>query len=556
MPRFTVPNFLAYQVDGGGSGVPLVAKGTVGTVYLSDAAGQRTGTVVQPLNSDGTAATAKSNQHGVVEGFMVDAPDGVPGVFYVSEPVVTSLIRFVEGSRGPQGLPGVNAIENDEAVGAYLSTPGTASRSEATALVNTAVDNRVPSIVGALVADPDSTLNSNVRLAAAVTVDGRGFRSGPQNAMGGIGAGQLTPADKVSGTAPSGGYEITAFGAGALQTNQRGWKNVAVGSFALRDNVDGYYNTAVGNSALERNTGGIGTAPKSPNDPGARNTAFGSNALRYNLTGRANVAVGRNAAHSSLTGNYNTAVGTNAYSGVVSGNEEDGNLVHSAKSADYVTAVGWGAAFYTDAPQSTAVGCRALYESRNAASYGGTAVGFNALYRSEARENTALGNEAGSAITTGRWNIAIGPRVMSAGSQVTGNANTGIGVASLIALATGQYNIGIGQETLSEVKSGSGNTVVGHQASKSTPVGVNDTTVLGAQAGVNHNNSTALGAQTQSTNVNQTAIGPRSLYIEPRSATPSAPSTGAELWVEKVGSKHQLRVRFPGGSVITLATEP
>lgn len=350
----------------------------------------------------------------------------------------------------------------------------------------------------------------------------------------------------VSGSA--GGYENVFIGGQAGMTNERGWKNTAIGTFAMRDNLDGYFNVAVGNSALERNEGGVGSAPKNDNDPGARNTAVGSNALRYNETGRGNVAVGRNSAHSSLTGSYITAIGTNAYSGIVDAN------IHSKKSASEVTAVGWGAGFYADAPYTTAVGTRALYTTTLAASYGGTAVGHYSLEKSEAQENTALGHFSGQNVTTGRWSIAIGPRSLGANSTgVTGNANTAIGVAPMQKISSGQYNIAIGQETLKSITTGDWNIAIGHQASMDAPASVSGTVSLGGGAAATHTNSVAIGRNTASTAGDQFAIGRRHIEIGKAHGAPAAPASGVRMWAEGDGASTVLKVIFPGGRVATVA---
>lgn len=412
--------------------------------------------------------------------------------------------------------------------------------------------------VSTLLADPASatsqaldlrltvvTPTSNGLMLGADKVKLDTYRIGATNVFGGLKAGLGNTGERPTDSTVNGGYELVGIGAGALQTNQRGWKNTAVGPYAMRDNLDGYFCVAVGNSALERNVGGIGTAPKSSNDPGSRHTAVGSNALRYGTTGVGNVGVGRNAGHANLTGSYITAVGTNAWSGVV-----DDDDVHSAKTASYATAVGWGAGFNADAPQTTAIGARALYETRNPASYGCTAVGHYALLNSEARENTALGNEAGRNVTTGRWTIAIGPRAVGSGSAgVTGNANIGVGVATLPKLTSGQANIGLGQETLRDLETGSFNTIAGHQAAMDAPMALTGATGLGAGISVKHDNVIVLGRNTASSAPNQATIGARHLEILP-SAIPSAPATGGRLWIDATGA---LKIIKPNGSIITLA---
>ena len=387
---------------------------------------------------------------------------------------------------------------------------------------------------------------AQVNEVAARTDD---YRRGPENLFAGENAGAAGDPDATAETAGSaGGYENVLIGPQAGATNARGWKNTAVGAFAMRDNVDGYFNVAVGNSALERTKGGVGDAPKSDNDPGARNTAVGSNALRYNETGRANVAIGRNSAHSNLTGSYITAVGTNAYSGVVDGE------THSSKTADEVTAVGWGAGFYTNAPKSTALGVRALYQSADPNSYGGTAVGNRALEKSEARENTAVGNQAGQNVTTGRWNLALGARALGAGSAgVTGNANMAIGTAPMQQVTTGQYNVAIGQEALNPIQTGSYNTAVGHQATMSAAEGTTGGTAIGAGSNASHTNSVALGRNSATTAGDQLAIGRRHIEIGKAYGAPAAPASGVRMWAEGNGAATVLKAIFPDGRIATLA---
>lgn len=374
------------------------------------------------------------------------------------------------------------------------------------------------------------------------------YRVGPENVFAGEGAGAAGDvAATMAGSGGAGGYENTLVGSEAGAANDRGWKNTAVGAAAMRDNVDGYFNVAVGNSAMERTVGGLGDDPKGDNDPGARNTAVGSNALRYNETGRANTAIGRNAAHSSLSGSYITAVGTNAYSGTVDGD------VHSAKTASNVVAVGYGAGFFNDANDCTAVGVRALYQSKEKESYGGTAVGNRALELAEARECAALGNKAGRNILSGRFNLAIGPRSLGEASEgVTGDANTAIGAASVQTLTSGQYNIGIGQETLEGLETGSRNTAIGHQAGMGMPEDVISTTAIGAGARAHHVNSVAVGQATETTAGDQFAVGRRHLEIGKAYGAPAAPSAGVRLWAEGDGESTVLKAILPGGKVVTL----
>ena len=67
-----------------------------------------------------------------------------------------------------------------------------------------------------------------------------------------------------------------------------------------------------------------------------------------------------------------------------------------------------------------------------------------------------------------------------------------------------------------------------------------------------HASSVALGAAT--TAEAQVSGGAKHFELLPSTA-PDAPSSGARLWVETIAGKNTLRVLFPTGTPITLATE-
>ncbi|MBL0012793.1 MAG: tail fiber domain-containing protein [Flavobacterium sp.] len=131
-------------------------------------------------------------------------------------------------------------------------------------------------------------------------------------------------------------------------------------------------------------------------------TAIGNNALSVS-TGNNNVAVGQNALRDcAASADFNTAVGTNALQGL--------NLASSNRN----TVVGFEAMGTTtgDIQNCTAVGFQALYSVD-----GSTAMrGIN---------NTAIGYQAGNAITTGENNIAIG--YLAQVASATGNNQIKIG---------------------------------------------------------------------------------------------------------------------------------
>jgi hypothetical protein len=170
-------------------------------------------------------------------------------------------------------------------------------------------------------------------------------------------------------------------GINALRANESGNNNTAVGTNALFYNTASS-NTAVGDSALLHNTGG------------SKNTASGYQALLNNQTGSDNTANGYGALYKNMLGLNNTAIGFQALS------NSDG---------DENTAVGARALFNNSGGGNTAVGYRALFS--NAGPLGGrgnTAVGHRALSNSTGDSNIALGQDAGSSITTADNVICIG----------------------------------------------------------------------------------------------------------------------------------------------------
>ncbi len=206
----------------------------------------------------------------------------------------------------------------------------------------------------------------------------------------------------------------------------------------------------------------------------ATNSAFGSNALQSSTTGQFLSAFGLGALQNNSSGGNNTAVGSYAL-----------NVNNSNNN---------------------------------------TAVGYFALSNSNAVDNTAVGYAAGSVITTGKWNAAIGSQAMSLGTNsstksvavgykalysATSNSvavgfealmsnlaieTVAVGESALRANTTGTLNTGVGFNALKLNTTGLGNTATGHRALASNVTG---------------NNNTAFGASTLPLNTgsSNTAIG-------------------------------------------------
>jgi len=139
-----------------------------------------------------------------------------------------------------------------------------------------------------------------------------------------------------------------------------------------------------------------------------------------------------------------------------------------------------------------------------------TAVGASALAAVTGGFNTAFGETAGSKITSGTENTAIGQGPMSNGAAVTGDYNTAVGTSSLYDLTSGSSNTAIGKSALENNTTASNNTAVGYQAGHTYTTGTGSTAV-GYRAGYSStaNYGTFLGYEAgySATGVNNVCIG-------------------------------------------------
>lgn len=118
-------------------------------------------------------------------------------------------------------------------------------------------------------------------------------------------------------------------------------------------------------------------------------------------------------------------------------------------------------------------------------------------------ENTFIGNKAGSLVTTGFGNTALGHNAMGDGSgaPVTGSDNTFVGRDSgrnVVGVSGG--NLGFGSSTLENIF-GSGNVAIGLSAMQNSSGG-NDNVAIGTASGANINNgqNVFIGSKTVSNN--------------------------------------------------------
>jgi hypothetical protein len=155
----------------------------------------------------------------------------------------------------------------------------------------------------------------------------------------------------------------TAEGCDALSVLTTGAGNTALGWRSLFVDTTGSFNTGVGGGALVLNNGSsntaVGAAALLLNNTGNNNTALGIDTLVFNDSGSSNTATGYFALMSNTTGGSNTATGSEALTANITGSNN-------------------------------------------------TAIGNQALQSNVSSDHVALGNMAGSGITSVDNNIIIG----------------------------------------------------------------------------------------------------------------------------------------------------
>jgi len=227
--------------------------------------------------------------------------------------------------------------------------------------------------------------------------------------------------------------------------------------------------------------------------------------------GTSNVRFGVNAGNSIVSGgSYNVVVGDQAGTAITTG---DNNI-----------AVGFAALDAEDTgSNNVAIGASALSTLNYNGSGYNTAVGSNAgAAVTTGTSNTLIGGLAGDATTTGSNNTAVGAQ--SLGANTTGGSNVAVGLASLAANTTASENTALGYASLSANTTGAGNTATGFFASSANTTGANNV-ANGYKALLSNttaSNNTAQGyfaLSANTTGANNTAIGALAL---------DANTTGAE----------------------------
>jgi hypothetical protein len=244
--------------------------------------------------------------------------------------------------------------------------------------------------------------------------------------------------------------------------NSLAFDNTAVGFQALLNNVDAFRNTAVGSGALFNNdVSGAGAANE--------NTAVGFAALGGNGDGFGNTAVGIAALEFNDGGFNSTAVGNRA--GFFS--------VARESTAVGAFALAGGAGFNTGI-HNAAFGFAAL--NRNTSGFNNTATGHSALITNTiGRDNTADGWQALRFNVNSIENTAVGS---NAGLNIVGTAgvgqNTVVGDQVGTGVTTGVRNVTMGRNAGAGVTSGNDNVILGANAAAANIATRNNNIIIGS----------------------------------------------------------------------------
>jgi len=250
------------------------------------------------------------------------------------------------------------------------------------------------------------------------------------------------------------------------------------GDFSIRHDGSNTYLQDAGSGDLIIKSNGTNVKIIGDNDEDiARFTWNGSTQLYYNgskkiETTSTGVAVTGNIATAGITsvtlGTSNFVAGVNAGNSIVSG-------------GNYNTVVGDEAGTaITTGDDNTAVGKSALQANTGGAAQ--TAVGSGALATSTGSENTAVGYLALNHSTNATSNTAVGYRSLD--TNTSASNNTSVGHLAMFANTTGANNTALGQIALRNNTTGANNTAVGWKTGFAITTGTNNTYV-GREAGYN-----------------------------------------------------------------------
>jgi len=166
-------------------------------------------------------------------------------------------------------------------------------------------------------------------------------------------------------------------------------------------------------------------------------------------------------------GTDNVRIGEDAGASIISGGNQNTLIGKVAGTA------------ITTGDDNVAVGAFSLNSNTTASD--NTACGYSALEKNTTGDsNTAVGYKALEANTTAPRNTAVGFESLKA--NTTGDRNVAVGATSLDACTSGQYNTAVGNDALTTLTTGDNNVAVGINAGAAVTTGGKNT-VIGSFAG-------------------------------------------------------------------------
>lgn len=442
-------------------------------------------------------------------------------------------------------------------------------------------------------------IGSNAAQAYTTIGDNIGIGADSLNLISGGSGGNIaigTQAMKSSGTASNNDAQYnTVIGTNAFKEATDGDSNVAVGYDALRNLTAGSgnvaigfqslldadnneeHNVAIGQQSMENlnyngsgnniamglfsmNCGtvaaaitdniAIGQYTLSGITQGSLNVAIGGNALGAATTATSNVAIGKNAMLDNTTGGYTVAIGREALANI-NNHSNDGSVVigyaagnkQVGTGGQYTTAntlVGRQAGTtITTGALNTAVGFESMggvYDSTALEGSNNVAVGHKAgrLMEGAAQQNTIIGASAGDATTTESYNTIIG---YNAGGAIrTDNSNNNVIIGR---------NAGVGGAALT-----TDCVIIGSGAGETGDVGGADNVFIGKNAGA--------GTWTAASLEQNVAIGTNAMYSGTKNSADKNVAIGYSALTacttgdENVAMGHQAGDAITSGSYNTI----
>jgi len=322
---------------------------------------------------------------------------------------------------------------------------------------------------------------------------GGSLNSGNNNTILGAFAGDsLTTAD----------YNV-AIGMNALGAEDTFGYSVAVGAFSLlsQNGADNAFNVGVGYGTGQNITTGvrnviIGGSAGDGLSLGSHNIAVGYSALSAVNAGSKSVAIGSGALQVQVPQFTRDSASTTAGDATVTFPAESrvvtGQAVEVTAGTDQIPANTFVGAVSAGSPNSTfemvdAAGSEVVATGSGTVSSltlkftGGvdshnTAVGYNAGYAvTTGLRNTLIGSHAGDSVTSGIYNTAVGYAALA--TENISGFNTAIGYGALRSQNTTAefgYNVAVGKDAGTNVSTGINNTIIGGLAGDALQTGSNN----------------------------------------------------------------------------------